>query len=126
VLTGTAGDDTFLTGRNSVIMTGGGGADDFVFRYLPWNNTGHIRDFTSGVDVIDLRPLFQAAGYTGSDPIADGYLRFEPTALPNGAGATKVLFDPDGPGSANPWPYLITTVDNVLPSGIHSGDWLFA
>jgi hypothetical protein len=126
VLTGTPGDDAFLTGHNSVIMTGGGGADDFVFRYLPWNNTGHIRDFTSGVDVIDLRPLFQAAGYTGSDPIADGYLRFEPTALPNGAGATKVLFDPDGMGSANPWAFQLTTLDNILPTGIHSGDWLFA
>ena len=35
VLTGTAGDDIFYTGHNSVILTGNGGADQFIYQHLP-------------------------------------------------------------------------------------------
>jgi hypothetical protein len=56
-------------------LTGGGGADSFVFDYLPWN-AGHITDFNPASDVLDLRALFSAAGYTGANPVADGYLNF--------------------------------------------------
>jgi hypothetical protein len=122
VIAGTAGDDIFYTGHNSVILTGNNGADKFVYQYVPWNNTGHIRDFTSGVDVLDLRALFQAVGYAGSNPVADGYLKF----AADGAGGTQVLFDRDGAANGNPWPSLLTTLDHVQPSGVHSGDWLFA
>ena len=45
-------------------MTGGSGADIFVFQYLPWN-AARVTDFTPHSDVLDLRPLFTAAGYTG-------------------------------------------------------------
>jgi hypothetical protein len=121
VLTGGSGNDIFNTGQNSVIITGGGGADRFVYNQVPWNNTGHIRDFTSGSDVLDFRGMFQGTGYSGSNPVADGYLRF----VADGAGNTQVLFDRDGFGTANPWPAHVTTIDHVLPSGIHTGDWLF-
>ena len=119
---GGSGDDIFYSGHNSVILTGGGGADRFVYQYTPWNNTGHIRDFTPGTDILDLRPLFAAAGYSGTDPLADGHLRL----ASNGTGGTQVLFDPDGAGTANPWPLLITTLDNVQPTGIHQSDLLYA
>ena len=121
VLTGGPGDDIFLTGHNSVILTGGDGADQFVFEHLPWNNTGHIRDFTTDVDILDLRALFDAAGYSGSDPIGDGYLHFNDIGTD-----TEMAFDPDGHGTGNPWPATITTLDGVQPSGIKSSDWLFA
>ena len=42
VLTGTAGDDTFYSGHNSVILTGNSGADKFIYQHVPWNNTGHV------------------------------------------------------------------------------------
>jgi hypothetical protein len=74
------------------------------------------------VDILDLRPLFAAAGYSGTNPLADGYLRL----VSNGAGGTQVLFDPDGAGNANPWPFLITTLDNVQPTDTHQSDWLYA
>lgn len=102
-------------------MTGGGGADRFVFQYLPWQ-AARISDFTPGTDVLDLRILFANSGYKGTDPQADGYLRFEP----DGAGGTKVIFDADGPAPQSPWPFLIATLDHIQPSGIHNGDWLFA
>lgn len=121
ILTGGSGDDIFNAGRNSVIMTGDGGADHYVFQYLPWN-AGRITDFTSGSDVLDLRALFSASGYSGTDPIGDGYLRFEP----DGAGGTKVMFDPDGPATGNRWAFLIVTLDHIEPSGVHTGDWLYA
>jgi hypothetical protein len=102
-------------------MTANGGADRFVFQYLPWNSA-RITDLASGVDVLDFRPLFSASGYQGTNPIADGYLRFEA----DGSGGTKVLFDADGPAAASPWWFQIVTLDNLQPSGIHTGDWLFA
>jgi hypothetical protein len=121
VLNGGAGLDVFYAGHNSVVMTGGANVDLFVFDYLPWNG-GHITDFVSGSDVLDLRPVFSASGYAGPDPITDGYLRFES----DGAGGTNVKFDPDGPATGNRWPFLIVTLDHVQPSGVHTGDWLFA
>ena len=121
VLTGGTGNDVFNAGHNSVVMTGDGGADRYVFQYLPWN-AGHITDFASGSDVLDLRPLFSAAHYTGTNPIADGYLRFDS----DGAGGTRVMLDPDGPATGNRWPFTIVTLDHVQPSGVHTGDWLFA
>ena len=65
--------------------------------------------------------IVTAAGYQGIDPVADGYLRLEG----DGMGGTKVSFDQDGWGSANPWPTTLTTLDDVAPSSLTSTDWLF-
>lgn len=119
-LVGGAGADTLNASQGSDALTGGAGADRFVFGKLPWT-AGHVTDFQHGVDVIDLRPLFAAAGYAGLDPVADGYLRLEAS----GAGGVKLLFDSDGWGSGNPWPIHVTTLDGVAPSGLSSADWLF-
>jgi len=71
--------------------------------------------------LLDLTPLFDASGYEGVDPIADGYLRFES----NGAGGTNVRFDPDGPATGNRWPFLIVTLDNVQPGSVTTSDWIY-
>jgi hypothetical protein len=113
-LTGGAEADTFYAGRNSVIVTSGGGGDTIVFQHLPWNSTGHIRDFALGVDKLDFSALFAASGYTGNDPVRDGYLRFES----DGAGGTQLWYDPDAAGTAYRWPTLVTTLDNINPSGL--------
>jgi Ca2+-binding RTX toxin-like protein len=118
-LSGGAGADTLNAGQGPDQLTGAGGADSFVFGQLPWN-AGHVTDFTPGVDKIDLRQIFQAAGYSGADPIADHYLEFRS----DGAGDTQVYVDVDGP-SGGQWPFLITTLDHVTPSQIGAGDWLF-
>jgi Ca2+-binding RTX toxin-like protein len=117
---GGAGADTLGAGQGPDQLTGGAGADRFLFDKQPWN-AGHVTDFQHGVDVLDLRALFAAAGYRGVDPIADGYLRLEA----DGAGGTKVYFDEDGWASGHPWPTTMTTLDHVAPSTLTSSDWLF-
>ena len=116
-LTGTPNDDTFFAGHNAVVMTGDGGADTFVFQYEPWN-AGSITDFTPGNDKLDLSALLSAAGYTGSDPVADGYVNFSS----DGSGDTNVYFNPHD--ASQQWPSLITTLDGVAPSGLTAANTL--
>ena len=119
-LTGGAGADTLKGHYNADVLTGGGGADVFVFDVTPWR-AGHVTDFTVGVDRLDLTGLRELTGYTGSDPIADGYLSFRD----NGDGDTLVYVDLDGLAWGKPWPFLITTLDNVSATAAQSADWLF-
>ncbi|HWE71842.1 MAG TPA: type I secretion C-terminal target domain-containing protein [Stellaceae bacterium] len=115
---GGTGNDTFIAGHGADILTGGG-SDSFAFNYLPWN-AGQITDFTPGSDVLNLKGIFSTLGYTGTNPVGDGYLKF----VSDGSGDTKVIVDPQGPSTTTP--ITVTTLDHVAPSAIHSGDYLFA
>ena len=119
-LIGGGGDDTLVSGRDSDTLTGGEGADTFVYPELPWNGT-RITDFTAGQDTIDVSGALAKLGYTGSNPLADGWMKIDA----NGANA-QIWIDPDGAGSAySHW--LVSTLDNVaaaslqLSNGIVSG-----
>jgi Ca2+-binding RTX toxin-like protein len=112
-LVGGTGNDTLNAGQGPDMLTGGGGGDAFVYAKLPWN-AGHATDFAVGADRLDLSALFQASGYTGANPIADGYVKLEG----DGAGGTKVFYDTDGPASGNTIQFLITTLDGVSPAGL--------
>ncbi|WP_165830546.1 family 16 glycosylhydrolase [Phenylobacterium soli] len=101
-------------------LAGTSGADHFVFPAEPWTPV-HVTGFTPGVDVIDLKALFAAAGYWGSDPFADHYL----TLQDDGAGGTRVLFDPDGLGGGHLWPDYIANLDHTAVSSLHSSDLLW-
>jgi len=118
-LTGGAGADTLNAGQGPDQLTGAGGADHFAFSKPPWN-AGHITDFAPGVDLLDLRPLFAATGYSGSNPLADHWLEFRA----DGQGNTQAYVDTDGP-SGSQWATLVTTLDHVLPAQISAGDWAF-
>ena len=77
-------------------------------------------DFEDNVDKIDLRAVFDAVGYTGTDPFADGYVQL----IDDGAGGTKVLFDRDAAGSDPVWPNYILQVENVAPTALTLSDWI--
>jgi Ca2+-binding RTX toxin-like protein len=118
-MVGGAGDDTLNSSAGPDRLTGGAGADHFVFSVEPWAPV-HITDFTPGVDKLDISGMLKAAGYTGSDPIADHYIMLQS----DGNGGTEVLFDPDGPNPAHQWPDYIMNLEGVAPSALKPGDWI--
>ncbi|THD82658.1 MAG: type I secretion C-terminal target domain-containing protein, partial [Phenylobacterium sp.] len=118
-LVGGAGADTLNSSAGPDVLTGGAGADHFVFATEPWAPV-QITDFTPGVDKIDVSGMLRAAGYTGSDPFADHYL----SLASDGNGGTEVLFDPDGAGTAHPWPDYIIDLQGVAPSSVTANDWI--
>ncbi|HWE71843.1 MAG TPA: type I secretion C-terminal target domain-containing protein, partial [Stellaceae bacterium] len=115
---GGSGNDTLIAGHGADHLTGGAGSDTFVFNNLPWN-AGHVTDFNTAQDVLNLTGIFHSIGYTGSNPVADGYLSF----ASDGAGNTQVYVNAHS--AANPWPTLVTTLDHVSPSSITSHDYIY-
>jgi uncharacterized protein len=94
-LVGTAGDDILIGGSGSDILTGNGGNN--LFAYLSVRDAGDvITDFVPGKDKLDLRVLLANLGWTGTDPVAEGWLRF----VPQRAGGTQIELDPDGAAGA--------------------------
>ena len=120
-LNGGAGNDILVAGRSWDVLTGGAGSDIFQFDNLPWNNS-RITDFQVGTDMLDLRGLFTAANYHGTNPVADGYVSF----ASDGAGGTKVcsIRTVRGPPIlGRSWSPRSTTCS---PSGLHmQTDWFF-
>jgi beta-glucanase (GH16 family) len=117
-IVGGTGNDTLIAGHGADVLTGGGGSDTFVFNALPWS-AGHVTDFNTATDVLNLAGIFRTLGYSGSDPVADGYLSF----AADGAGNTQVLVNAHDP--SHPWPITVTTLDHVSPASITSHDYIF-
>ena len=112
-LTGGAGADTITASMGGDTITGGGGADRIVLANEPWSPI-HVTDFKVGEDKLDLSALFKKSGYTGSDPVKDGYIQI----TGDGHGGTIVRFDRDGFGAGQKWPNTIVDLDNVSPTGV--------
>src|SRR5581483_12486642 len=66
---------------------------------------------------LDLSGIFHTIGYTGSNPVAYGYL----TLQSDGQGDTQIYVNSHS--SSDPWPTLITTLDGVSPSSITPADY---
>ena len=105
VIVGTPGDDIIIGGIGADQLTGGAGNNIFVYNSL--RDAGDtITDFVPGKDTLDLRPLLAGLGYAGSDPVADGWLRFVAVA-----GGTSVQVDADGPAAGAVFRPLLTLSD---------------
>jgi beta-glucanase (GH16 family) len=112
-LTGGAGDDTLVASMGNDNLTGGAGADVFRLPAEPWAPIT-VMDFTPGTDKLDLSALFQASGYTGANPVADGYVYLQS----DGAGGTLVRYDRDAAGGNPVWPNTIVDLHGVSPNGL--------
>lgn len=118
-LVGSAGDDIFIGGAGADTLTGGSGAD--MFAYTSMRDAGDtITDFTPGTDRLDLRTLLSSLGYAGSDPVAEGWVRFVAVN-----GGTSVQVDADGPGSAAVFRPLLT-LSGVSPASLNAARDLLA
>ncbi|BCL39213.1 SdrD B-like domain-containing protein [Nostoc sp. MS1] len=114
-LTGTNGDDIIIGGQGKDILTGGGGSDLFVYNgIIDAGDT--IKDFTPGVDKIELTGVLRGLGYTGSNPIADGYVLFSSAGSKN----SNLLIDPDGFGSARSRNFIL--LENVSVAALSNPD----
>lgn len=115
LLRGGIGDDTLIGGAGNDTFVGGTGSDVFLYQSLSERGTGNerITDFNSSQDILGLADLLDSLGYSGSNPVSDGYLRF------NQSGAnTQVRIDADG--GANSFT-ILTTLNNVLRSDLVIG-----
>lgn len=132
---GDAGEDTFVgsgssaffsdavatTGKDKFKVMGTDLGRDFVFAF----DTDTTGGLDTSVDNIDLSPLFNLIGYTGTDPIADGYMKIEDTAG-GGKGDSSihdavVWIDPDGGG--NSWTGVIQIVDVTAAQLLSNPDY---
>ncbi|MEH2467277.1 calcium-binding protein, partial [Nostoc sp.] len=84
-LSGGAGNDILIVGdydtdysfddqEQNDILYGGSGNDQFIFQSYSTNNI--IIDFNQSEDELILTNVLKSEGYTGSNPISDGYLKF--------------------------------------------------
>ena len=111
-LKGMGGNDQIFAGKAADILTGGTGADEFVFKALP-TAAGRVTDFAVGVDMLDLRGIFAASGYAGANPIIDKHLMLSA----NASGGTDVFFDADGTGAKAA--VKVVSLDGIVPSTLH-------
>ena len=102
-----AGNDLIVATPGVDTLTGGSGAD--VFFYESIADSDRILDFEITSDRLDVSELLTQANYTGSQPIADGYL----TVTPITETSLEVKFDSDGLGSSPA--SAIATLENVNP-----------
>jgi Ca2+-binding RTX toxin-like protein len=92
-LLGGDGNDILVGGSGDDILTGGVGNDQFVYQAFSDRGTlgDTINDFSTSQDKLVFTDLFQSLGYSGSNPIAEGYLRFTQVGA-----NTQVQIDQDG------------------------------
>jgi uncharacterized protein len=108
VITGTPGDDIIIGGGGADEIRGNGGRD--LFTYTSMRDAGDlILDFEPGDDRIDLRTLLATLGWTGTDPVAEGWVRLLVART-----GLQIQVDVDGPTGSTP-PRTLLTLAGVGP-----------
>ncbi len=96
---GGNGNDIIVGSQGGDTLTGGTGDDVFFYNSLTNLDIGiqsdRIVDFEVGSDRLDISEPLSLSGYSGSDPIADGYVVV--TSLD--ANNIEIQFDGDGAGA---------------------------
>lgn len=107
------GNDTIVAGAGADKLWGGPGNDTFVFNTLK-TAADTIFDFVHGSDVIDLHQLLALVGYTGNNPVGDGWLVLAPDAAGTG---TNFTVDPHSSQA----PQTLVDLVGVAPKSLVQG-----
>jgi Ca2+-binding RTX toxin-like protein len=110
-INGGAGNDIIKAGTGADILTGGAGHDMFLFSAVGAGS--RVSDFHAGEDLLDLRALMKAAGYVGTNPVADHSLAL----ASDGAGGTEVMVDPTHSGTM----HGLVDLQHVALANVHVG-----
>ena len=120
-LDGGRGRDEIEGGLGADTMTGGQGRDSFVYRELV-EKEDVITDFAGGAggDILDLADLLDDLGYSGSNPVGDGFVNFSASG-----GDTLVEIDADGSAGGAFGFVTLVTLESILPGDIDSQNLIF-
>ncbi|MEH1848899.1 MAG: calcium-binding protein [Nostoc sp.] len=118
LIVGSNGNDTLDPGYGNDTLTGGAGNDKFVISSL--NNAGicTITDFSITDDLLVV-PMSDILNYTGTNPIADGYIR----SIQSGS-STLVQIDTDGVGNSASFSTFVT-LNNFNASDFSHNNLIF-
>ncbi|MDB5406751.1 MAG: skn1, partial [Rhodospirillales bacterium] len=105
------GNDIINAGKGADVLTGGAGHDIFAFSAVGAGSK--ITDFHVGEDLLDLRSLLKASGYSGANPVADHTINI----VSDGADGATVTVDPTHSGT----PHALVTLQHVLPNSVQVG-----
>ncbi len=87
--------------------------DVYSFSYADWVDPAIIKvsEFEVGPngDIIDVSALLTAVGYTGSNAVADGYIKFSTSS-----DGLKIQFDPDGNAGSQSGKELVRILDQTI------------
>ncbi|MEH2014458.1 calcium-binding protein, partial [Nostoc sp.] len=109
-LIGGAGNDILIGGADNNTLTGGSGNDQFIYQTLS-SSGDTITDFNQSQDKLVFTDLFKSVGYSGSNPILDGYLQFVQSGT-----STQVNY------SAGPYSvFTLATLDNFTATNLVVG-----
>ncbi|MHC5759630.1 DUF4347 domain-containing protein [Nostoc sp.] len=111
-LIGGAGDDTLIGGADRDTLTGGSGHDQFIYQTLSYLDDT-ITDFNQSEDKLVLTEAFKNLGYSGSNPILDGYLQFVQSGT-----STQVNYSSYGIGS---YFFTLATLSNFTATNLVLG-----
>jgi Ca2+-binding RTX toxin-like protein len=118
LLQGLAGNDRIMGKGGNDTLIGGTGVDRFIYTNLT-DGVDIITDFNTQQDIIVLTNLLDSLNYTGSTPIADGYINLVQVGVD-----TQVRVDPDGvfgiASSSN-----LAILENIVANSLDNHNFLF-
>ncbi|MEH2216743.1 MAG: VCBS domain-containing protein [Nostoc sp.] len=119
ILIGGSGNDILIGGADNDTLTGGSGNDQFVYQAFSDKGTigDTITDFNKNDDKLVLTDLFKSLSYSGTNAIADGYLRFVQSGT-----STRVQVDANGGADAFS---TLTTLNNFTATNLVIGSNVF-
>jgi len=117
-ITGSNGNDVIVASQGIDNLAGGAGRDVFFYDASVYPDLAahydRITDFEVGSDRLDVSEPLALAGYSGSDPVADGYIVVNST----GDNSLEIAFDRDGAGSQSA--STIAVLENVDATGFEN------